>query len=200
MHAGLGRRHPEHAREGTKVDLTSLLVATRSRSRIEAPAQDAGLTVSEPEVVVERRGPAGGERRTPGADPHLVDPHLERLSGLRPADLERPDQRVTVVELRFAWLEPVGRCDMPACVEAGEGNRVATVDRQDRRQVPREVAVERAPLERDLVDHARGSPIQASRGASRTRSPPRRPPSKNSWIETACQSSAERFRATSAGT
>src|SRR6185503_15329474 len=115
--------------------------------------------------------------------------HLERLSGPRPADLERSDQRVAVVQLGFARLELVGRCDVPACVEAGEGNGVATLDRQDRRQVSRKVAVKRAPLERDLVDHARGSPIQASRGASRTRSPPRRPPSKNSWIETACQSS-----------
>ena len=48
--------------------------------------------------------------------------------------------------------------------------------------------------------HARGTPIQASRGASRMRRPPRRLSSRNSSSETACHSAASSWPATSAGT
>ena len=67
-------------------------------------------------------------------------------------------------------------------------------------ELARVVPVQRATLERELVYHERGIPIQASRGASNTRRPSRRPSSENSLSETACHSSARNVRATSAGT
>jgi len=110
------------------------------------------------------------------------------------------DERVARVELLVTRLELLRRRDVPGRVEARESDRVAAVDRDNRRQVTREVTVQRASLERKLVDHVRGSPIQASRGASSTRSPPRPPSSKNSHSETACHSSASSSAAISAGT
>src|SRR5439155_11286426 len=115
---------------------------------------------------------------------------LERLAFTSAPNLDRADERVTVVEPLVARLELLARGDVPAGVETGERNRVATLHRRDGRQVAREVSVQRAALKRDLVDHARGTPIQASFGASRTRKPMRLPSSKNSHRETACQSSA----------
>ncbi len=94
----------------------------------------------------------------------------------------------------------VSRIPVPARVQRLEAHRVARVDGQHRRQHRREVPVERRLLERDLVDHARGSWIHASAGASSTRRPMRRPSSsRNSQSETAC-SSPRSSGATSAGT
>ena len=93
-------------------------------------------------------------RDAPGADPDLVDLDLERLAGARAAHLDRPDERMAGVELvpsgaRGSKRSCVRRA--PAGVEARERDRVARLDGEDRLEVAREVAVERAPLERDLV-------------------------------------------------
>ena len=56
----------------------------------------------------------------------------------------------------------------PAGVETGEGDGVAALDRENRLQVAREVAVERAALERDLVE--RHYAASTRRAASTTRS------------------------------
>jgi hypothetical protein len=68
------------------------------------------------------------------------------------ADLDRADQGVARVQLAFqaVGIRLVLR-RAPAGVEARERDRVSRLDRQDRLEVAREVAVERAPLERDLV-------------------------------------------------
>ena len=96
--------------------------------------------------------------RPNGADPHRVDPDLEHLPGRRPTNRDRPDQRVTGVELRVARLEAVAlravgarRLEPPPGVERREGDRVAGVDLEHRLELAREVAVQVAPLERQLV-------------------------------------------------
>src|SRR6202011_4898544 len=52
MHARLGRRHSEHARKGSQVDLTSLWISADAGLRVEAPAQDVRLPVAQAEPVV----------------------------------------------------------------------------------------------------------------------------------------------------
>jgi len=76
----------------------------------------------------------------------------QRLAGPRTADLDRPDEGMSGVQLAFqaVGIHLVLR-RAPAGVEAGERDRVSRLDRQDRLEVAREVAVERAPLERDLA-------------------------------------------------
>ena len=61
----------------------------------------------------------------------------------------------------------------PAGIRARKRDRVAGIELEDRRQRAGEVPVQDPPFERKLVDHERGAPIQASRGASSTRSPAR---------------------------
>src|SRR6476620_5093023 len=175
-------------------------VAPNAGFRVKAPVEDQRLAFAHAEPVVEWCRPALRPSRTECPDADLVDPDRERLARAGSANLDRPDQRVSCVELLVARLERLAGRDMPTRVETRESDGVAAVDREDRRQVAREVAVQRAPLEWNLVGrHARGNPIHASRGASSTRSPPRLPSSKNSHSVTACQSSASRSRAVSAG-
>src|ERR1041385_4146409 len=104
------------------------------------------------------------------------------------------------VEPFVAGLERLVARDAPAGIGTRERNGVAGIDGQHRRQVAREVAVQRTPLERDLVNHERGAPTQASFGASSTRRPARLPSSKYSSSDTACHPSASRPAASSAGT
>ena len=113
----------------------------------------------------------------------------ERLSGERAAHLDRAGERVTVVQ-RGVSLEVLLRfVPAPARVQRLEAHAVARIDGQHRRERRREVAVHGVLLQRDLVDHARGSWIHASGGAISTRSPTRRPSSsRNSQSETACSS------------
>ncbi len=185
MDAGLRRRHPQHPEEGREPDDRPRGTRSRQRVGVERP----------------RHALVARERDPPAADAHLVDAHGERPARDRPAHRHRPDEGVAAVQLGVELVEglPLGH-GVPARVERREADRVPRVDGRDRRQVAREVAVERAPLEGKLVDHARGEPIQASRGASRMRRPTRWPASLNSHSETACQSSALSTRASDAGT
>src|SRR5205085_290017 len=89
----LRRRHPEDAEERAQLDLAARRVAAGARVGVERP-DECRL--------------AGG-RRAPGADPDLVDPHLERLTGPGAADLDRAEQRVPGVELRVAGLVDAAR-------------------------------------------------------------------------------------------
>ena len=190
---------PKDPWERSQLDLTTELVDREACLDVDLPRQGDTVAVADAELVVQRRLPASGEGGAPGSDSDLVDANLERLTGLGAADLDRPDQRVTVVELLASRLELATRFDVPAGIETGERNGVSAVDGQDRLQVAREVAVQRPALEWNLVLHPCGMPIHASRGARRTRRPRRLPSSKNSRTETACHSAASRSRATSAG-
>jgi hypothetical protein len=98
----------------------------------------------------------------------VVDAHLERLTGTRASHLHRPDQGMTAVELLVARLEAGAGRDVPAGIEAREGDRVAGGRGEDGGEIAREVAVERSPLERDLVE--RHYDARTRRAASTTRS------------------------------
>jgi hypothetical protein len=181
-----------------------VLIATDTGVRVQLPPQRMRLPVIDPEPSVEGIGPAArvGEAVWPDSD--RANPNLEGLAGARASHLDRADQGVPCVELRIARLEaatgrPAG-LEAPARVERRDRDRVSGVDSEHRLEVRREVPVQRAPLERNLVQRHRGVPIQASAGASSTRSPPRTPASVYSQSETACHSSARRSRAISAGT
>src|SRR5262249_28130914 len=154
--AGLRRGHAHDAEERVEVDLAAALVATDAPLDVELPAEEDTVR-DEPEPVVEWRRPVA--RRAPSpCPPHpAVDPDLEHLTGFRSPDLDRPDERVTVVELFVARLELDARLDVPAGVERRERDRVARVDRQHGLEVAREVSVERAPLERELVQRHEAS-------------------------------------------
>ena len=100
---------------------------------------------------------------------HLLDPHLERLAGTGASDLDRADESVPRVErvaLAPALREGLTRRVAPARVQARERDRVTGLDGENRLEVPREVTVQRASLERDLVQrHA----ARTRRAASATR-------------------------------
>ena len=120
MHAGLRRRHPEHAEERRERDGRACWSGAYARGCVECPQHP---------VVV-------GERDAPRADLHCIDVHFERSAGSSPANLDRTDERVPVVQLRIEVVEVLPlRNGVPACVESGEAKRVAGIDRQDRRQV-----------------------------------------------------------------
>jgi len=116
------------------------------------------------EAIVQRSRPVRRCAPPPRADDDLVDAHYQGLSGPAAANLDRTDQRVPCVQHVVSWLEELARFGSPARAEAREGDRVVHVDREDRFEVAREVAVERAPLERDLVERHHGT-------ATRSRNP-----------------------------
>ena len=98
---------------------------------------------------------AEGDAPRPRA--HLVDRDRERLAGPRAAHLDRAAQRVPAVQLAVSLEELDVRVPVPARVERLEAHGVAGVEREDRRERRGEVAVHGLLLERELVDHARGS-------------------------------------------
>jgi hypothetical protein len=152
--ARLGRRHPDHAEERAQRNLSALLIAAEAGVRVELPFEDGVLTLVDTEALIEWRVPAACVGDAPRPDPHLVDPHLQRLSGSRSAHLDGADERVTgvaLVTIGRTEFEAVARYVAPAGVQARERDRVSRLDRQDRLEVAGEVAVERAPLEWDLV-------------------------------------------------
>ncbi len=159
MDAGLVRRHTEDPEERPKVHLAPALVASDSALGVELPAEKHAVR-DEAQPLVHRRRPVGRRAPAPAARNDAVDRDLERLSCAGATDLDRPDQRVTGIELLVARLELRPRLEVPAGVEGGERDRVARVDRQHGLEVAGEVAVQRPPLERDLVDGH-----QASRSA-----------------------------------
>src|SRR5262249_16868536 len=148
------------AEERPQVELTAASVAADARIGIELVDEQAGLAFPQTEAVIQRRREAAAERKAVGADTDLVDPNGQRLAGPRVADLDPPHERVPVVELLVPRLEPPTfaqvpgrRLRAPSGIERRERDRVAGVDRQRRRQVTREVPVQGAPLEWDLVQH-----------------------------------------------
>ena len=145
-------RHPDDAEERTEHDLAAGLGATDTRVCVERPVESERFALADSEPIVEWRRPAAGLRDAPRADANFVDLDRQRLSCLRAADLDRADQGMACVELAFpaVGIQLVLR-RAPARVEARERDRVSRLDRQDRLEVAREVAVERAPLERDLA-------------------------------------------------
>ena len=112
----------------------------RARPRRRAPSRSRAASL------------ASVTPHAPGRD--LVDPDGERLARARAAHLDRPGERVAVVELRRSrGSNGSSRLEPPARVRRREPDGVARVDRQHRLEVAREVPVQRAPLERQLVDH-----------------------------------------------
>jgi hypothetical protein len=119
----------------------------------------ARVAAVEAEPRVEPRGPAAGVGVPEAPDPQLVDADHEGIAAAGAADADRADQCVARVEqVAVAGLEAASRVDRPrlespARVEGAERDRVAGVDLEHRLEVAREVTVERAALEGDLVDH-----------------------------------------------
>ena len=142
-----------------------LLVTSDPRLGVELPRDHPRDPLRDAEPLIQRGREAAREREPVGPDPNLVDPDDERLAAARAPHFEGPDEGVPVVELRIARLEkpPVGavqvnRLEAPARIQRRERDRVAGVDGEDGLELGREVPVERAPLERHLVDHRAGSP------------------------------------------
>src|SRR5262249_61267399 len=92
-------------------------------------------------------------RRAPRHRAALVDLDDERLPCPRAADLDRPRQRVSRVDRGIARLELVTRVQVPARIRDCNPHRVPRIDRQHRLEIPREMSVQVALLERELVDH-----------------------------------------------
>src|SRR5581483_6330883 len=151
VHAVSDRRHAEHAEKWTEHD-----GLPRRRA--------AGGTVELPRDPVRPLG----ERLAPRAGDDRVDAHGERPALACAAHLDRPRERMAVVLRRAARLEPGAVVEQPAGVRRRDADRVAGVDRQDGRQVAREVPVQRAALERQLVDHSSERTAAATRSADGT--------------------------------
>ena len=152
MDAGLVGRHPDDAEERLESDFVSRIGTSDPRVRVELPEKSESVASAQTEPIVERRAPASCLRDAASADPHLVDPDRERLPCPCAADREGPDQRMAGVELAVASFRKelvLGRA--PAGIQARERDRVARIDGEHRLEVTREMTVERAPLERDLV-------------------------------------------------
>jgi len=79
-----------------------------------------------------------------------VDLHHQRLADARAADGDGAGQRVSGVDLACR-LEVLARPDIPVVVRHGEANRVARLDLEHRLELGREVPVQVAPLERQLM-------------------------------------------------
>jgi hypothetical protein len=150
--AGLVRGHPDDTEEWMERDLSTRVGATDLCVCVEFPVESERVALADTEPIVERRRPTTGLRDAARADPNLVDLDHQSLSRSRPANLDRPDQGVSGIELALptVGIHLVLR-RAPAGVQAGERDRVSRLDRQARREITREVAVERMPLERDLV-------------------------------------------------
>jgi hypothetical protein len=156
--AGLVRRHAEHAEERRQPNLATGAVSAKSGVGVQLPREHGGFAVGNIEPVVQERRPAAGDSEAEWADPHGVDPDLEHVSGPGAANRNGPDQSVAGVELPVARLEVLAlgsvgtwRLETPARVEGREGDRVTGVDLEQRLELAREVAVQVAPLERQLV-------------------------------------------------
>ena len=155
---GSGGGIPITPRNGRKDDLAPRLVMPDGGIRVELPDQRRSLPVCDSQPLVQRCRPSTRVGDAPGADAQLIDPDDERSTRVRPAHGDGPDQRMACVELAVARLETISgpghvvrRPDPPAGVWRRERDRVAGVDRQHRLEVSREVAVQRAALEWDLV-------------------------------------------------
>ena len=168
MDARLVGRHADDAEERTERHFPPRLGAADARVRVERPEERDGFCVRDAEPVVERRAEASCLGDAARTDPHLVDPDLERLARARTANCDRADERMTGVELALAFRVRLVLGVAPSGVETREGDRVARLDRQDRLELAREVPVERAALERDLV--VRHYAASTRRAASTTRS------------------------------
>jgi hypothetical protein len=95
-----------------------------------------------------------GKRHAPRARHDLVDRDGERLPRQRAADLDRAGERVARVELGIARLELLAGVEVPTGVRHRDAHRVARIDDEHRLEAAREVAVQRAPLERqDMRRH-----------------------------------------------
>jgi hypothetical protein len=138
MAAELGRRHPQHSEERMQDDRSPAVVSTHAGIRIELPEND----------------PIGTEGRRPSPAPrsyvvYLYDQRLPRSSA---SNLDRPDQRMTRVELGISRVEDDARLENPCGVQGAKHDAVPGLDRQHGLELARKVAVQRAPLSRDLVD------------------------------------------------
>ena len=83
-------------------DPSTRVGATDPRVCVEFPVKRDRLALADTEPIIEWRRPATGLRDAARADANLVDLDRERLPGQRPADRDRPDQRVPSVELALS--------------------------------------------------------------------------------------------------
>src|SRR5260221_14193023 len=91
----------------------------------------------------------------PDPGPNLTDLHLQCHPRLRAFDRDRAAERMAAVLLRKAWLELLrrllqnqtpARLDAPSGLQSTIDNGIAGSNRQNRRVVAGECAVEGAPL------------------------------------------------------
>jgi hypothetical protein len=94
----------------------------------------------------------GSPSHAPWADLDLVDADDERLSRLRAAYRDRARDRMSGVELGISRLELLARAEGPTGVRHRDPHGVTRLDLDDGLQLDREVAVQEALLERQLVD------------------------------------------------
>src|SRR5215210_3566779 len=132
--ARLDGRHSEDAEKGRELD------------RPTQGAADPAVELPPHRLVADiRPAPVGGK--------HLVDRDRERLPWAGTPDFDRPGERVTLVLRVVPRREALLAGQMPAPVRRREADGVARVDREHRLEVAREVPVEDARLQRQLVQH-----------------------------------------------
>src|ERR671936_3050121 len=105
MGARLGRRHAQDAEERTERDRPAVLVPSDPRVRIKAPEEWYLLALGNAEPGVQEEVAPAGVRESVRADSNLVDPDRERLACADTCDRDRPDERVSTVEVRIPRLE-----------------------------------------------------------------------------------------------
>jgi hypothetical protein len=134
MHTGFGWRHPEYSQKGCETHLAP------------SPATDA---VREPPAHKMRRRRVG---HTPRRRPDLVDPHRKCLAGTSTPYGEGTCECVPNVDRGISRRELVVGIDVPGGIRNREADGVARCDRQNRRDIAREVAVQHVRGERERVD------------------------------------------------
>ena len=128
-----------------------------SASSSHARTADSPSATSSPSFRKDGQPPATVRPKAPTRTESI--PTSSTCPARRPANRDRPDQRVTGVELRVARLETLAlravgarRLEPPSRVERRESDRVAGVDLEHRLELAREVPVQVAPLERQLME------------------------------------------------
>jgi hypothetical protein len=141
MFAGLGGWHAHDAEERAQLHRVAVLVDPHALGE-RVGVDDAVAHHAQRSVVGGL--PAAGEAGAVRAGDELADVDLQRHSGLRAPDRDRPRRGVAAVVRELA-ARPVraGRVRLmaPARVERAEGHRVAGIDRQHGLELARVMSV-----------------------------------------------------------
>jgi hypothetical protein len=113
-------------------DLSTRVGATEPRVCVEFPVESDRLTLTDTEPIIEWRRPTTGLRDAARADANLVDRDHKRLPRQRPANLDRPDQRMSLPWRAVGTIRTARTAASDTPVQARERDRVSRLDRQDR--------------------------------------------------------------------